>query len=184
MRDYSWVSNAIKKGWANRKEKGTDRIPFSERLFSKISRSTSDQCWPWNGCRNKKGYGMIALPGKGNGVLLTHRAAWMVTNGDIPKGILVCHHCDNPPCCNPSHLFLGTNSQNQQDSIRKGRRPIQYYGPKGEKHFASKLTDQIVRDARRRNECGESGMKLANEYGVCFQTIYYAISRKTWRHVE
>lgn len=160
------------------------RKPLSERLWSKVSKGTPNECWIWNGYRNKKEYGMMSLPGKGNGCILTHRAAWQITNGPIQNGLHVCHHCDNPPCCNPNHLFLGTNFENQQDCARKGRKPIPTWFPKGEQHHQAKLTCQKVKDARIRYENGEAILDMIEEFGVCFQTLYWAIIGLTWKHVK
>jgi hypothetical protein len=79
----------------------------------------SDACWPWQRHRNPEGYGVTKLAG----FRRAHRLAWCLTNGPIPDGMLVCHTCDNPPCCNPAHLFLGTESDNRQDMLAKGRGP-------------------------------------------------------------
>lgn len=90
-----------------------------EVLMSRVEKLSSG-CWVWTGPTNKKGYGRIGIRVK-RASRLAHRAAWLLMVGDIPPGIFVCHHCDNPPCCNPAHLFLGTNKENKEDSKRKGR---------------------------------------------------------------
>lgn len=75
-------------------------------------------CWVWQKFRHAKGYGGTYFRGRTD---RTHRVMWMLVNGEIPKGKLVCHTCDNPPCCNPDHLWLGTIWENGQDAKRKGR---------------------------------------------------------------
>lgn len=75
----------------------------------------SDGCWVWTGTRWSTGYGRLV------GGRAAHRVAWELTNGPIPRGLLVCHHCDNPPCCRPDHLFLGTSKDNAMDASAKGR---------------------------------------------------------------
>lgn len=83
----------------------------------------STECWVWNGTRNKHGYGVKQTRierGRWR-TRLTHRLAYEWANGPIPKGMSICHHCDNPPCCNPAHLFIGTHKDNVHDAIRKGR---------------------------------------------------------------
>ena len=77
-----------------------------------------DDCWEWTGARNKKGYGQF---GAGYVMYVASRASWIISNGEIPAGMFVCHKCDNPPCVNPAHLFLGTNRDNVMDCVSKGR---------------------------------------------------------------
>ena len=79
----------------------------------------SDNCWDWKGGKTNWGYGNININKKTE---LVHRISWIIHNGEIPKGLLVCHSCDNPICSNPKHLWLGTNYENQHDCIKKGRK--------------------------------------------------------------
>jgi len=78
-----------------------------------------DECWVWIGRTTDDGYGTLCW--KGNDHVRAHRLAWELANGPILEGLWVLHHCDNPPCCNPRHLFLGTAKDNRQDDMRKGR---------------------------------------------------------------
>lgn len=92
--------------------------PIAERLAKGIERT--EGCWLWKGTRNRRGYGVITLaPHHRYGIV--HRVMWELHNGPIPKGIHVCHHCDNPPCARPDHLFLGTAGDNVRDCKAKGR---------------------------------------------------------------
>ena len=92
------------------------------RFWEGVDIQGFDDCWEWVGARYPQGYGRIHRWGTDNRNSYTHRVAWELVNGTIPDGMCVCHHCDNPPCCNPRHLFLGTQNDNIQDSIKKGRR--------------------------------------------------------------
>lgn len=87
----------------------------SEELFWRnVDKRGPDECWEWKRARNSSGYGRL-------GSTAAHRVAWHLTNGQIPDGMYICHHCDNPPCCNPAHLFCGTQTDNMQDAKAKNR---------------------------------------------------------------
>ncbi len=96
--------------------RGVPKVPFEERFWARVAKT--DTCWEWQGARLPTGYGRVTFDGENTSA---HRAAWILTKGPIPDGQHVCHTCDNPPCCNPLHLFLGTHRDNMQDAQRKGR---------------------------------------------------------------
>jgi hypothetical protein len=133
-------------------------------------------CWEWNGYRNPRGYGQLAV-GRHAGddpqrsvPMLAPRAAFLAWVGDIPDGCVVCHHCDNPPCINPTHFFLGTRLDNNADAAAKGRTS------RGENHGQHKLSDAQVDEIRARYaEGGVYQKQLAAEYGVCQQLISHYV---------
>ena len=145
-------------------------------------------CWLWIGStasrRNGMQYGKFRFAGKTMGA---HRASYLLFCGPIPKGALVCHRCDMPPCVNPEHLFLGTQAGNIADMIRKGRSAHARYPElmraRGLKRFSgtnnpkAKLTPEIAEiirvDAR-------TTQQLADEYDVSYQTIWHIRKEKTW----
>ena len=89
------------------------------RFWSKVETNGSDSpCWEWQAARNAHGYGQFSVSGK---TRPAHRVSYVIAHGAIPDGYLICHHCDNPSCVRPAHLFAGTQSDNRRDCIRKGR---------------------------------------------------------------
>lgn len=139
-----------------------------------------EECWPWRGKTAKAGYGRCpkGLAGE-NG--LAHRTAYAFTHGCVPEGLWVLHSCDNRPCCNPGHLFLGNALSNVEDMDGKGRR-VNAPSP-GSKNGFAKLTETSVVDIRRRISLGEKMPALAAEYGVTRQNIRYIRNRTAWKHV-
>jgi hypothetical protein len=107
-----------------------------------------------------------------------HRVSYEMANGLIPDDLQVCHHCDNPSCVNPDHLFLGTNSDNVADCISKGRQT------RGSSHPVAKLTEQQVLDIRTKYASGLFLQReIAAEYGITQDNVSYIIHRKTWKHI-
>jgi hypothetical protein len=155
------------------------KIPDEQRLWAKVERLGPDDCWEYREGRNGNGYGLVTTD---TGTRLAHRVAWEVTNGPIAEGMSVCHRCDNPPCCNPNHLFLGTHQENMADSKRKGR--VRLPMLKGEAHPQARLDEDAVRAIRLGYALGGiSHRRLGWIYGVSAETIGRIVRRETWKEV-
>jgi len=141
---------------------------------------TESSCWEWKGYRNKDNYGQFQLKGK---IRYTHCVAYELAKGAIPEGMEVCHTCDNPPCCNPDHLWLGTHHDNMLDMKRKGRN--KFVCAIGEAHRGSKFTSDQVVSIRREYATGKVSLKaLASKYNVGKSTIYDIVTGHTWKHID
>lgn len=135
----------------------------------------TETCWLWNGWRDEHGYGHFNY---GDSKTSAHRYAWELVNGPITDGLFVCHHCDNPPCVNPKHLFLGTPADNSKDMSNKGRA----YSPKGTKNKNHTFTDEQVLEIRSL-KANQPVTKTAKEYGVTHSAISNILLGKTWKHL-
>lgn len=150
------------------------------RFWAKVQKGQPDQCWPWMGCRQAAGYGRVGINGK---VWQAPRIAYLLAHGAFPSELCVMHTCDNPPCCNPRDLCLGTDADNSRDKAQKGRSPRT--GFKGEANTHAKLTAQDVVCIRQQYASpGLTQRGLAAEYGVTRATIGDIVRRKTWRHIR
>lgn len=148
----------------------------AERFWKRVAVASKEVCWVWTGGKGRGGYGQTTFNYKHKAA---HRAAWEVTFGEIPSGMMVCHRCDNPPCCNPHHLFLGSNSENQLDSVKKKRSRAARQD--GESNYMAKLTENEVLEIRRRRGAGESGASLSREFGISQGALCQAYKGTTWR---
>jgi len=143
----------------------------SERLTERLKLNKKNNCLEWQGSLGTGGYGLIRVNGK---LEKAHRVAFGLVN--IPSGLFVCHHCDNPKCCNTDHLFLGTHQDNVDDRENKGRnRP-----PKGELQGRSKLTETQVLNIRASSLTQK---ELSGIYDVHPSAIHLIKARKNWKHI-
>jgi hypothetical protein len=147
------------------------------RFWAKVNKT--DSCWFWLSTINAQGYGQYNKRISGKSVSFkAHRVAWEISYGPIPNGMCVCHSCDNPPCVNPEHLFLGTHSENMADMVSKGRGNI------GERHGRSKLTSTQVAEIRSLLSVGElTCTQIASRYGVKHGCISNIRTGRRWGKV-
>lgn len=153
---------------------------LEERFWSKVAISGPDDCWEWQRGRFTQGYGQFkAAPRQSPSK--AHRIAWLLTHGD-PGMLSVLHRCDNPPCCNPAHLFLGTAGDNVQDMLRKGRQASrESFNYPDLVAGVRRLTDQDIREARTQHARGMSCRSIARHLGVHHTTISRLIRGDHWR---
>lgn len=147
--------------------------PLEERLWDGVEKGGSDDCWVWTGTRMVGGYGRLVHKGS---YISTHRLSYEMEYGPIPDGYFVCHRCDNPPCVNPRHLFLGTPAENSRD-MRLKKRSL-----RGVKHRDAKLTEKEVREIRALPDSAIT-RRIAEQYGVHEATIASVRRGQTWKHV-
>lgn len=164
------------KHYQRLKKTGTTErhIPTAtERFWSHVD--ASGDCWLWTAAKAFHEYGSFNA-GDGE-MVLTHRYSWEMRHGPIPAGLWVLHHCDNPPCVRPEHLYVGDAKDNSRDCVVRNRTA------RGERHKGSKLTDEGVREIRWRVDAGERRAALADEFGVAKSNVDQIVWRTTWRHV-
>lgn len=147
----------------------------ADKFWSKVNTGEPNHCWEWENHRDKNGYGQISI----NGITRrSHRVAWQLANGqEIPSGMLVCHYCDNPPCCNPDHLFLGTPKDNSGDRNKKNRQAKT-------NHFSLlKLTSEQVTKIKELYP-QYSQREIGNMFGVHQRTISRILRKETYKHLK
>lgn len=132
-------------------------VSYALRFWSHVDKS--GECWEWTAARQPSGYGKMVVGSRLDGSRRfppSHRLAWELTHGPIPQGLHVLHHCDNPPCCNPAHRFLGTDADNAADKVAKGRQATgvkTYGGRKTHCPAGHAYTHENVRAANGRRHC-------------------------------
>jgi hypothetical protein len=152
-----------------------------ERFWERVERGSDGECWPWRKKSGAPHAGHAKLffgDGATRTFLYAHRISYELHFGAIPAGLYVLHKCDNPPCCNPAHLFLGTHVDNVRDAVAKGLHA------RGERSGHAKLTDQAVREIRSLYARGGVSLSdLSKVFGVNPTAIHKIVRRRHWRHV-
>lgn len=148
-----------------------------ERFWGRVQKS--DGCWVWMGKPDKDGYGIMRIGGRK--AERAHRLSWIIDRGPIPEGLWVLHHCDNPTCVRPDHLFLGTAMDNAVDCNRKGRRRPS----KGEDCYNAKLSKaDVAKIVKEYIPIVMTQDMLAKKYGVSQATISHVLRGGHWKHVD
>ncbi len=156
---------------------------ITERFWPKVRRTGT--CWHWT-ASTCNGYGQLSSR-RGRSPFKAHRVSWEIHYGAIPEGQDVLHRCDNPPCVNPAHLFLGDAGTNGRDMASKGRAGLQQHPElikRGREQSQAKLNDLSVKEIRRRCRNGEPKRVIAKDFSVDRKLIYQIEARKKWAHVE
>lgn len=149
---------------------------ISERFWQKVEKT--DTCWVWRASKkNRHGHGQFGLSHHGSmRAIPAHRVSWQLTFGVIPNGLYVCHKCDNPSCVRPDHLFLGTQKDNMQDAVAKGRMA------RGER--LGKLTETQIKEIRSLFQTTSLTQKeLAEHFEISRANMHRILHRKVWTHI-
>ncbi len=150
------------------------RMSVEQSFFSKVKIGKENECWIWTAGRTTWGYGHFGVNGKD---YRAHRVAYELHHGPIPNGMFVCHTCDNPPCCNWNHLFLGTNADNVADMMNKNRQH------RGEKTGGAKLTAVDVLEMRRLHTEGMANRDIERQFNMSSGSVYSIVNRISWKHI-
>jgi hypothetical protein len=148
-----------------------------ESFWERVDRSGGPQaCWPWRGCRGRDGHGQVRFCGRNIGA---HRLAWSLANGlDLDGGMVIRHLCDNPTCCNPAHLQIGTHADNVADRVARGR------SAKGVRNGRAKLCPMRVERIRAWHRRGlATTNELAQLFGVSPKAIRRVVAGEVWKSV-
>lgn len=148
------------------------------RLAAQSIPEPNSGCLLWEGAMNGHGYGTIRAAGR---QVFAHRAAWLIAYGEIPSGKCILHRCDNPACISPTHLFVGSHSDNMQDMRSKGRGVLPNL--RGESHPASKLSEEHVRQIVTRLLSGDLQTAIARDFNISLGAIEGISQGKKWRHI-
>lgn len=153
------------------------KVSVDSRFWDKVNKGSVDDCWEYLGRLNHDGYGQFDHH---NTASVAHRFSWELSFGKIPDGIYVCHKCDNPSCVNPNHLFLGTQKDNMEDMVKKGRGADK----RGRKNGKSVVNESIVREIRVLYSNGWSYQKIADNFGVSNGCVNHIINGRHWAWVK
>jgi hypothetical protein len=142
-----------------------------------VSINGRDECWPWTGAVFRSGYGQFTLNSRKH--ITASRYSFLIHGGILSSEQFALHTCDNPPCCNPRHLFAGTKKDNNMDRARKGRSNPQ----RGEDHFRALLNHDLVVQIRTLHSVGKTPSEISRAFSLDQSHVNKVIKRKLWAHV-
>lgn len=157
------------------------RVDPVKRFWAKVDIRSADECWEWQGPISSCGYGNFSVGGKLSPDYRqwpAHRYAWTITYGAVPAELNVCHKCDNRRCVNPNHLFLGTDVDNMNDKVAKGRQA------KGDSSGLSKLLERDIATVIEMYNGGMLQREIGENFGVSQAVVSSVIRGHTWKHVH
>ena len=161
-----------------------NRPGWTEQFWSKVHRARKSECWEWQGARYHGRYGYfkdrVTDPNTNKHITLkAHRYSYLLHFNEIPTGLLVCHHCDNPGCVNPHHLYLGTNQRNVQDACDRGLIPHK----KGTEHGRSKYPEETIEQIFVLRYINKLPLaRIAKELEISEGLVCDVLSGRRWQH--
>lgn len=167
----SYFDFVSKKNW---REVG--KLPIAVRLWAHVDIRDKKDCWDWKSNTDRKGYGCFVYRRKNK---RAHVVSYELAYGQKPVGRIICHTCDNRLCVNPSHLYAGTHKSNVDDCVKRGRT-----NHKGQHNGAAVLSDAKVLKMRDLYAANMSHKKIAKMYRVSNSAAYYAVTGRTWAHLN
>ena len=139
-----------------------------------------NECWEWQGKINQSGYGVLNIRENGKKTdVLVHRESYRLLKGEIPDGMCVLHKCDNPACINPEHLRIGTNKENTQDCVKKGRFCNGHLRAKA----SGKLTEDQVIEIREMNKNGINKKEIMEKFGISIHHLNGILAYRFWKYI-
>lgn len=147
-----------------------------KKFWERVATREGKACWEWKGSTHDFGYGLVRFWINGKQERYAHRLSWYLHFGSLGDAF-VLHECDNPTCCRPNHLFLGSHVENMADMRAKGRHPA------GQRHPMAKLSTSQIEECRDRFQSGETLLSISRELGVSSATLHRAIYGKGWKGV-
>jgi len=150
------------------KSKNGKIVSTPEQLFNRhCIKGSIEECWPWGAYISTTGYGQTKVGGRASKLIQAHRLSWIVHFGEIPNGLHVLHKCDNRPCVNPNHLFLGTNQDNIADRVAKGRSQRWIATAPREKHPSTKILKTDLDEMIRLRNNKIKVVTIAKQFNIC-----------------